>query len=47
VKAEEGKHREHNDDQTDEINDTVHGAASSMQSERRVGCYVPLHEKLF
>jgi hypothetical protein len=47
VKAEEGKHGEHDDDQTDEINDTVHGTASSMTVQLRVGCYVPLREKLF
>jgi len=29
VKSEEGKDREHNDDEADEIDDTVHGAWSS------------------
>jgi hypothetical protein len=47
MKTEEGKHREHNDDQTDEIDDTVHGVASSIQPELRASYYVPPGKQLF
>ncbi|MEI9405667.1 hypothetical protein [Mesorhizobium argentiipisi] len=47
MKAEEGKHCQHDDDQTNEIDDTVHGAASSMHSELPACGNVPLYEQLF
>ncbi|WP_210235125.1 hypothetical protein, partial [Mesorhizobium sp. M1C.F.Ca.ET.196.01.1.1] len=45
MKAEEGEHREHDDDETYEIDDTVHGSGSLLPVERFVEPYVPFDKR--
>ncbi|WP_095769914.1 hypothetical protein [Mesorhizobium sp. WSM4313] len=41
MKAEEGEHRKHDDHETYEIDDTVHGSGSLLSVQRLPQWYVP------